>query len=479
MLTWLVLGGSFSGVHAAAPEAGVVIEPVVAVDLANDRPGEDTLESWTWIRARVRQPGNPGWFVGIDAEHHLRDGVDLEGTWAVRVAESGWSGPVGPLHLRVGNLVERWGKLDLTSVVDVLNPMDLRAGPLMSMESTRVPTPMARLQAGGSKIRTELVLIPFAGSDRAELVGGDWSVLRPGMLEAFLAEAAGWEGGTSILLEEPLAALQTGLKQADPSTVRGLSEGLAQSGRPEALLYNGEAALRLEMEGRGVDGALMAGALRAHAPATALAPALQSMLQAEEWPALDEADAIVSALEEPLSARWPRTWFAGGEVSTTAGPIGVRAEGGWWSDAVLQTSWLGSVLSPKLAAGLGLDWAHGSTVFLSVEGRWQRHLSPPADLFLQRSEQIDLGAVLRVSALSDRLELIAAGMGVVAHGEYLLRPEIAWRVSDPLQLGVGAIVLGGAEAPPATLGQAMRYGGGPFAYFGDNDSVFFRLRWIQ
>ena len=133
------------------PEVGVVINPLIAMDTAKDRPHEDHLTSWTWLRATVRKPGATGWFLGIDAEHHVRIGEDREATWDVRAAQSGWTGPAGPFHLRAGHLIERWGKLDMLPIADVLNPVDLRAGPLSTVEATRVPVPMAVLQLGKGK----------------------------------------------------------------------------------------------------------------------------------------------------------------------------------------------------------------------------------------------------------------------------------------------------------------------------------------
>jgi hypothetical protein len=461
------------------PEVGVVLNPLVAVDLASDRPKEDQLETWTWLQATVRKPGSTGWFLAIDAEHHTRYGEDLEATWEVRAGESGWTGYVGPAHLRAGHLVERWGKLDLLPVVDVLNPSDLRAGPLSTVQAARMPVPMARLQLGQGRVRTELVWLPFPSADRVDMVGGDWSVIRPGMLTGFVEEAASWEGGAGVVLADGVAALGEGLDSMDASTLRGLSSGIGRAGQPEATLLTGEAALRLELEGPGIDAALMGGALRSHTPATELAPELRAFLQAGQWPALDTLPELTAAMADPLTARWPRTWFAGTELSTTAGPLGLRAEGGWWSAAVLQTPWLGSALSPKISGGVGVDWVHGSSILLSLEGRYTRYTDAPDALVLMREQQVDIGGLARVSTLQDRLLFLAAGVYLPAHGEFLARPEVRFRATDRVQLGLGGVLIDGRQAPPRTLTEAMGYGAGPMACFAENDSVFAQLHWIQ
>jgi hypothetical protein len=479
MLTPLLCAWVASASAQTRPEVGLVLNPLVSVDAADDRPSEDGIESWIWLRASVRQPGASGWFLSIEGEHQARLGADLEATWDLRAGESGWTGPAGPLHLRAGNLIERWGKLDMLSVVDVLNPKDLRAGPLTAIESTRVPVPMARLQHKLGPLRTELVLMPFAVADRVDLIGGDWALIRPGMIQRFTHEATTWEGGSAPLIADGIQSLDDGLQQMAPSTLRGMTRSVSTAGQPEATLLTGEAALRLQLEGTGIDGALMIGALRTRTPATRLAPELQAILEAGQWPPLDQVGEISAAMGEPLSTSWPRTWFAGAEASTMVGPVGLRAEAGGWSRAVVQTPWLGSAVSPKLSGGLGLDWMHSTTLMLSLESRYTRILTPPEALVMMREEQLELGGMVRWTTLQDRLTLLGAAMLEPQHGEYLARPEVRYRASDTLQLGLGAVWLGGSAATPDTLQEAMVYEAGPMAYFSENDCLFVQLQWIQ
>ncbi len=339
------------------PEVGVTIEPLVAFDLSKDSDTEDTVETWTWIRARAKQQLDHGqWFIGVDGEHQLRHGADTEAIWRVRVAESGWSGPAGPAHVRAGLLIERWGKLDFLPVVDVLNPRDLRAGPLATIEALRTPTPMVTGQAGSDTLRLEMVVQPFPSTDQVPIMGSDWSLIRPGMIEDFLNDAATWEGGSSLLLSGPLDQLGSTISDLDPSTMRSLNDAFAASGQPEAFAINGNAAGRLEWEGSGFDLAIMAANLRASAPATKLDGSFQSMLETRTLPEIDELNGLLET--NPLTIRWPRTWMTGAELSTVAGPVSIRAEGAWWSNKVIQQPWLAATTRPALAAGLGLDWSY-------------------------------------------------------------------------------------------------------------------------
>ena len=164
---------------ALGAETAFVLAPVVAVDLARDRPGEDGVEAWTRLDARAEGGDAQGrWRLAIRAEHALRVGSpelggDTEAEWWVTAGESGWEGPVGPLRVRAGHLVERWGQLDVLPVADVLNGRDLRAGAFTPIGWQRLPTPLVRVQAGGTRARGELTVLPFGAADAASLWGTD------------------------------------------------------------------------------------------------------------------------------------------------------------------------------------------------------------------------------------------------------------------------------------------------------------------
>jgi len=460
------------------PEVGVTIEPLVAVDIQSVDDNADTVESWTWIRARARQQTDAGqWFLGIDGEHHVRHGLDTEAIWALRVAESGWSGPVGPTHVRAGALVERWGKLDFTPVIDVLNPRDLRAGPLATIEALRVPVPMTTIAWGNNSTRIEATWVPFATGDRISMEGSDWSLIKPGMLQQYAANVADWEGSSSIVLADPLDQLAGSLNDLSPSTIRALGDSVGGAERPEANGLHGNYGLRFAIEAPGIDAAVVGANLLSPVPKTQLSSAMREILVNEELP---ELAAIGELLDEtPLQAAWPRSWMAGAEVSTVVGGLGLRSEAGWWSNNVVQSPWFEGSTSPMVAAGLGLDWAHGSTLFMAAEGRWKRWMAPPNQLFLTQAETIEIGGTARVSVANDTLLIQAASLFDVTHRESMLRPEIRWRVSDPLSLGAGIVMIASEERAPSTLRETMTWSGGPLGLLSDNDCAFFTLQWMQ
>jgi hypothetical protein len=232
---------------ALAAETGFILRPELQVDLASDRPGEDVVENRTWLRAFARgDTGDNGrWFFEVWGEHQLLAGDDIEGFWDVRPGESGWEGRAGPLRVRAGHLIERWGKLDLLPVVDVINPRDTRNGPLTPTEFSRLPIPMITLEAGSDTVRATTILVPFNGVDRVDQRGTDWSISRQRMIRQFGQTAAGctqeqaaleldcgWPDGASPALEEQIVGLTKGMDTQDPFLRRGLNVALSQKELP-------------------------------------------------------------------------------------------------------------------------------------------------------------------------------------------------------------------------------------------------------
>jgi len=468
---------SASALAADAPEVGVQITPLLAIDTAQTK-GEDHWETWTWFRASAKQSTENGrWFIAVNADHNIRSGTDTEGLWHMAVGESGWAGTVGPTHLRVGVLNERWGKLDLLPTIDVLNPRDLRAGPLATIESSRIPIPMMTVQVGGKTLRGELSYAPFPEGDHIQMTGSDWSVIRPGMIEKAFAGIPNWTGADNPFLEGTIKELSNALSNLEPSTQRALGGALQGLGAPENFGHKGNVAGRIEIEGPGIDAALVAANIRSPMPLTKLSKRYRDMLSTKTLPAFDQFESL--AAEEPIASSWPRTWMTGAELSTVLGPIGVRAEGGWWSKRVVQQTWLYSTTTPAVSSGLGLDYASGSVFFMGIEARWQHLTKSIPRPFFTRQDVFEVGSTLRLSLLNERVQIQTAGLFNLTFDEWLARPEIRWISSDHLSMGIGAVLVDGASPPPQDLSTTLTHSGGPLSLMGDNDSVFFTLRWTQ
>ncbi|MBX2800210.1 MAG: hypothetical protein KTR31_21200 [Myxococcales bacterium] len=479
----------------AAPEIGAIVRPEVVVDVASDRNLEDfaTVHTWSRVFARDETPRGDKWFLEARLQHHLLlgasqvdvNGTDVEAYYELGLGPTGidarLGGPSSPARLRLGALRERWGKLDLLPVLDVLNPSEGRTGPLTPPDWQRIPVPMAVLKLGKGNLRSETVLIPFANADRLWLRETDWSLVRQGMMAGLFEDMQQWEGAEasdSLAAVLPQAALNA--KQLDPSYRRGLDGAVNGNALPQALVGNGEIAQRFELAGSSYDLALMAGLLRSNNPQAILDDSLRQFLIDERLP--DTEDLIQGNLAVDggaLKATWPRTGMVGLEGSALVGPLQVRADGGYFTHHVVRTDYASATTVPKLAAGVGVDYVRGSTFQATLEGRWQHLFDPPDDLVLAIGDQIQIAAGVRGGILAERLWIQVGGAYDVSFNELYARPSVTWRASDAVQLELGAVILEGFEfAPPDTLIDALTYRGGPASFWSQNDSVTLAVSWI-
>lgn len=458
---------------ALAQEVGVVARSEGAFDMAADRANEDHTEVRTRIRGFARGDlGSDGtWFLEARGEQHVLVGDDVEGWYNPSLGESGVDVRLGTgARLRAGNLVERWGKLDLLPALDLLNPRDLRSGPMTPTEWQRLPVAMVVLQLGGEHVRSETILLPFAGYDPVFLRGTDWSFIRQGMLEGQLESVASWDGETEVLFSDAIAIAGDGLTNLDASMRRALDQAVNTKGLPQALVGNGEIAERIEFEAGSFDGAVMAGYMRNRQPQAELDPFLASLLKQERLPDFDEVETLQRGLSGgPFDVLWPRTAVVGAEGAAVLGPFGLRGEAVYQSHRTVRTSFGGATTTPYVGGGLGLDWFHGSSVQLTAEVRGEYRDGAPDDMILAAAQDVVFAGGGRFTLLQDKFIVQVGGSYDVAFEEYLFKPTLQWRATDTVRAEVGALLLGGATPAPKTLADAFAYTGGPASYWSQND----------
>ena len=490
---------SLTPVAHGAPQVGAILRTETVGDVAVERralngvdPAEDVLTQHTWARMFASDETERGdrWFLEGRFQHHVLVGDDVEAWYELGLGESGWDGRLGgpesPARLRAGVLRERWGKTDLLPVLDVLNPTDARIGPLTDPAHRRLPVPMATLQLGTGRFRSETTVIPFAGADRLWLRETDWSLIRQDMVEDFIQNdlgrdplVDGWFDELPLADQDVLrptidAALEN-VQNLDPSLRRGQDYTTNTDGLPQAFVGNGELAQRLEWRGNNVDVALVGGLLRSTFPQAVLDAEFRNVLEQEALPqGTDEQSALQQAalVGTPLEVTWPRTAMAGIEGSGLVGPLQVRAEAGYWTDRVVRRHFGNSQTVPQAAAAVGIDYVRGTTFLATLEARWQHLFDAPGDLVFSKPDQVQIALGVQASFLAERLKLTVGGAYDASFQELMLRPTLAWRVSDRVQLEAGGLVLEGFETDaPAGLLEALTYEGGPASFWSQNDSV--------
>lgn len=475
------------------PTLGALVRPELWIDPVRDVSNEDGTEVHTWSRAWVKGElrNHDSYFLEARLQHHVMIGKDTEAWWEASLGETGWDGKLGgPFRLRIGNLVEKWGKLDLLPVADVINPRDIRVGANMNSDFSHMPLPMGVLAVEGGPFRAETVLIPFPSTDRLYTRETDWSYMRQDYTDQLLGEMTnpniyqyeelvGGEADFSVVLDSSIQSMRTTLFDMSTQFRRNLDYTMTSDNLPESIVGNGEIAERLEWSGHNVDAALFGGYFRSRQPNAVLDPYLQNTLQTQTLPSnLEGVQAFQAATAGgPLNVDWPRTWIGGLDGSALVGPLQFRLDGAFKSAQVVRRSWGNSAVVPSLAAGLGVDWFQSTHFQLSVESRYTHLLDAPEDLMFSLEDQVQVAGGVRIVTLRDRLSFQIGGLFDATFVEGMFRPSVAFKANDHFLFDVTGMLLAGKTDAPRTVDDIFQYEGGVMSYFQANDGIGFAVQY--
>ena len=476
-----------------ASEVGFTVAPKLVVDLQADYADEHRAEVWTHLRAWARVPTGSGVWrfeargLGLaqSADSEVRFN-QFESIRSVSLGETQWDGSLGNTQLSIGHRIETWGSMYLLNSVDILNGRDLRAGPLTPLEVSRVPTPMltASRRIGGNErhsTRAEVSVLPIGAWDNVFIVGTDWSLIKPGMVNGLVREISAWEGDplTESFLQDSITAVGTIAEDFSPQTGNELSQLLRAQGAAPGPTDDLELAVRLRSNLGRHDISLMGAWMKVRQATPSLDPVLVEALKAQMLPNLSEQSELLSALEEGIQVVRPRTWFVAIDWAAWAGPLSLRAEGAWQQIQPFSTDWLGVTESPFIRTGAGVEWIHSTNLGLMVEGKWQRILNPSPELWLTQPDHFQVAMAGRLSILADRLQFQPAVLWDPTFAEWMIQPNLSWRPRDSLKLDMALLLLMAPSSAPQAFVEAMDTSVGPLGYVADNDSLIVSVTWIQ
>jgi hypothetical protein len=334
---------------------------------------------------------------------------------------------------------------------------------------------------GEDKVRFGLWILPFGASDRSSLVGTDISILRQGMVADLTQDVGQFSADplTASFAEQLSQGLATGLQTVDPQLRRGLDNAFASSGRPQPLIEATDVGTRLRVRAGPLDLGLVGAWMRSRTPLPTLNPEITSWLQDKRLPTIADPAAFDGVLKEPLSTSWPRTGLVGAHAGAILGAWGIKAESAYLTHKAIPTRYLGGVTSPAVSIGAGVDRNFGSGTRLLIEGRWEHLFEPPPDPFWMAPDDLMLGMGLQSKLARERLELQLGGLHSFAFEESLLRPGIALRPSDQVEMGIQAAIALAATEAPEDWEAALDHRGGPISALGDTSAISLRVAWIR
>ena len=383
------------------------------------------------LRVFAAAHGEVDYRMLADPEGYDRETFDTY-AWNVRPGEIYLAFEWRALELRVGEQIFNLGQGEVLSVLDLMNPRDLREPLLTDPDYVRLPLLASRLGLAFDRTRLDVVVVhePYFGLRAPPL--GEWSPFR------------------KLLLEDPRLG-----PALDDRTLRNQH-------LPEHRLLDLDATqlhARSSWSGEGVDLALLA----------------SNLLDPIGVPTLPRA----TEFEEPVvdvpivHSRYALFGHAG---AYALGPCLLRWELAFEHERPVSVRRTNTPLerwdaarSNALRGLLGLTYAPSSATQVGFEAAQLLLLDalPPRSALLFPLEAPQFALRVSQKFWSERFELAGVGLliGLSPVNAWAARIELAYAPADDLQLGLGYV----------TYHPSDRFG--VFYGFERNDSLFFELRW--
>lgn len=452
-----------------------------AVDVGWEDGPEDRIEELTRfsLEARWNTEGGGRVLMGMAGEHWLQAGPDTRYRVTAWPDEVRWDRPLGRFaHLRVGQQVARWGQLEGITLVDVLNPLDLRHGPMLAPDEQRIAVPMVRLELGPPKLRAQLYYVPWHVPNRYHLLGSDWAFYPTGLLEDLVASTAGWGGDetTAYVFGGMVDSLEKQLSAAEPSAWWGYDQLFRSSGDMWQPFAGAEGALRISYSGNRGDLSIMGARVRADTATVTMDRTLMSWVVASAWPSIEEMDAWARETEGFVMTDYPYTWVGGLDGAVTLGVVGLKLEAVYTTDQALTTSLIEGVTSPEVGVGVSAEYQGSTTLRFGVEAAWKRLLDVDGlELLARREDEGLVAGWFTLSLFRQRLEPELTAVWSPTFAEGVAGGSITYKPGDDWAVGLHSWFFFARAGTPRSIADIVVYDGGPMGLYSDNDAVALKI----
>ena len=345
------------------------------------------------------------------------------------------------LRLKIGNQIVSWGRLDVGSAADMLSAYDLREGPGVDVDALRIPTPTATVTwfpVDGFQL--DVGYTPFFTPHRFDVSGTNYAIVGPNAPAMYSATFARLRG------------------QLDPSSYVLLTQELGRVNAPSARPDNGEAAARAVWHAGLYDLGLTYGFLRSKLPSFTIAPAL---IELDTAPSLSGAATVNAAIqngEHLIDTRYGRYHQLALDLETGVGNVTIAGEVGFTPARTLfvrdtVTALPSAVESGLFQSGIKATYAKEESLVLTAEASLFTATDAQGGRpFYVLGSRRRLGVVsLFVHKESGPHVIDGAVQGTSSGPSLSVVPRYGYRVTDPLVLGVGAALFGGARGDDASL----------------------------
>lgn len=432
------------------------------LDPTFDRTDLQVFEAWIEGRLELSATLSDAIDVRVAPTFWLAYGLSESGDGRavgdVLVPEAALTWRSGPARLRVGTLVFQWGASDLVGPSDVLNPYDLRRGLVALPRELEIPQLAAELTLRAGPWALALVVQPLYTGSRFFLSGWDTGLTRvitaqgvplPDLEEIYQKSALDRVGDQLLSWNPP------GASPADWTYAARLTADLEPLTLGASAVYGFEAlpAVDLDPDLVRVTGAVFDAVGRG------------TPLPLGDLSFAESLGRVLAGAEQGralFSGTYPRRGLLGADASLALDPVVLKLDVALSLSRTFYTQAFRPIRLPSVTGVLGVDYAYGTTLQLTIEAFAIGALDLPADtriaLFEPRPDSAasaatpagrslwlpGVSAVARV-ALAEGLAIEAAALATATRGDFLLAPTLAWQLRDTHALRLGAIIVGGGR----------------------------------
>ncbi|MBW1923663.1 MAG: hypothetical protein JRJ35_09340 [Deltaproteobacteria bacterium] len=330
-------------------------------------------------------------------------------------------------NIRLGQQIVKWGKADEISPLDIVNPEDMRDGPLRPRDERKLPIPMLNMEVFKGVYKVQGIYIPFFHESRFDLKGDDW---------AFFDH-----------YQDELGYFQVKEKDVPHS------------------FKNGEAGIRASGTVRNFDYAVSYFYTRDDLPSLGAITVPAFFPLPVTNVTIRKLAQTSRTLNQPVPLTYDRTRVTGFEFETTLGDFGVRGEAAYYNKQSFLTNRLKKVRKPVFQYALGMDYQGKESFYVNLQFLQAIVRDYDDDiLFTEKTTSLCFVKISR-GFLDDNLELGLRAYYNMKDKDYYYNPMLTIKYWQDVNIELGADILGGHS--DTTMG-----------LFRDNDQVYAILRYF-
>lgn len=438
------------------------------VDLGHDRSDgptdvmEDILElrHRMLLRLKVNYGAKYQAFVSTIVDHVIRErppegddtfllfnGRGVRSEFDASVIEAYVAASLWRFDVRAGMLRVPWGKSDYASPNDIINPRDGRNPLREELEVLRLPVLALETTINLAPATLELIWQPLFRGDRISIYGSDFGLAGP-------------------RAPAPMRGLINFVQGSfDEALTASVEQILVQTEAPPTDPRASSLGLRVKLQLGGVDFSLYYHYGYDSSPYLEMNPQVFGELNQIDWANVQLQDfspllQIVDNGAALYRSTYIRRHHVGGDVVATLGSLSLRAEVAVDNRRVFYDPQLSAHIQPALAFNAGVEYAKSLYQTVVVEAAYLYIGGGPDEFMFYNHHYAAISGMARWGILRGDLVGELRFMFGISPWTYVLRPQVAYKLTQSWWISAGVVVFGGNE---------RSFGG----LFDRNDLIFF------